>query len=64
MKVHHRYFLRHGDGPEREVNEAEWVLAERLGGFRPNGIDTGKPATAGFTTAERVIGRIKTTIEE
>lgn len=44
---------------------ADWVRAERAGGFNPTGAtDAGQPATGGFITAEGIHGRIKTTIEE
>lgn len=53
-----RYFIRAGDGPEREVDESEFVDTERQAGFYNTLGRPEKPATAGFS-GRNLSGRIE-----
>jgi len=44
----YRYYLTEGDNPEREVDKAEFVSAERRAGFNNTMGQQDEPATAGF----------------
>jgi hypothetical protein len=57
-----RYFLKVGDGPEKEVSKKEWIVAERQSGFYPKCFDPVYeiPATAGFHNSQTgVSGRME-----
>lgn len=43
-----RYFVQHGDNPEKEVTKQQYMDAEWSAGFR--GKFPGEPATASFST--------------
>jgi hypothetical protein len=61
-----KYFIKEGDGPEREVTVEQYCRAERRSGFYPRGIGPDdprylqRPATAGFGSSfSNVSGRIQ-----
>lgn len=51
----HRYWVRLGDGPEREVTKAEFIAAERAAGFYSK-FGPNEVATAAFSNG-RISGR-------
>lgn len=56
-REHSIYFLRFGNGPEREVTEEEFIAVERSAGFYPKA-GCGPLATGGFSKGD-VSGRIE-----
>ena len=63
MSLRIRYWLTEGAQPEREVSKAEYVAAERRGGFlNLHGLDD-DPATPAFT-AGHVSGRVEFVVSE
>ena len=53
-----RYFVRRGDGPEQEVDEAGFVDAEREAGFFNTLGHPDRPGTAGFS-GRNLHGRVE-----
>lgn len=49
--VTYRWFIKEGDGPEREVTKREWVSAERRAGFVNTMGHPDEPGTGGFSTS-------------
>jgi len=57
-----RYFVKDGEGPEREVTQDEYVATERSAGFRPKP-GCGPEATASFSSG-RLSGRVEYVTDE
>ena len=55
-EVEETYWLRHGDGPWREVSRHSWLEAEHAAGFRGGGFgirENPRPSTAAWSSGSR-----------